>query len=231
MSIPPAATLLQEIVIDASTGRDAAEVDQSETMMTVAQTSAVVEKDNQRSEKEAVPSLNQSAVTCDGIDEELSANLTDLMRLGQKARRNSVAEPSTRSSSLRNLTSTTGIGRASSSASLQDLSTFLGSLNAAEQEGSSTSRRSSLVQQGRRPSLRRRHSICYYSVPSSSGEEEFSSSSINTNANRRATLSTCDRRESLSSIITEVHPFSVGVDWLSDSDDSDSDDDDREATD
>ena len=221
MSIRPAATLPREIIINDS--RDAAEVEQPGTV-TVAQTAAAVGKDSQRSGKEAVPSLSQETVTCDGIDEELSANLTDLMHLGQKAQRNSVAETSTRGSILRNLTSTTGIGRVSSTTSLQDLrSTIRRSLNASDQEGISTSRRSSLVQQGRRPSLRRRHSICYYSAPSSAGEEESSSRSTSNLA--------CDRRESFSSIITEVHSFAVGVDWLSDSDDSESDDDGRERSD
>lgn len=86
---------------------------------------------------------------------------------------------------------------------------------------------------GRRPSLRRRHSICYSIPPSSvttvSSEQPVSNntaSSTRLAPDRRASMSCADARSvSLSSIITECHPLSMGLGNFSDDSNDDSDDD------
>lgn len=98
-------------------------------------------------------------------------------------------------------------------------------------------RSASMSSLGRQPSLRRRHSLCY-SLPSSSATADNSLSYMHDNTStagdatdaaprridRRATISCADARGvSLSSIITECHPLTMG--FVSDDDESSSDDD------
>ena len=96
-----------------------------------------------------------------------------------------------------------------------------------------TSRSASMRSLGRQPSPRRRHSICYSIPPpcsatTVSSEQSFSNSTALSTPqapDRRASMSCVDARSvSLSSIITECHPLSVGIGNFS-SDDESSDDD------
>ena len=94
-------------------------------------------------------------------------------------------------------------------------------------------RSASMRSLGRQPSFRRRHSICYSIPPSGSAttvssEQSFcNSTALSTPRapDRRASMSCVDARSvSLSSIITECHPLSVGIGNFS-SDEESSDDD------
>ena len=96
-------------------------------------------------------------------------------------------------------------------------------------------RSASTTSLGRRPSLsvRRRHSICYSIPPPGSATAGGSERSLSNSSavstprapDRRASMSCVDARSvSLSSIITECHPLSIGIGIFS-SDDESSDDD------